>query len=942
MTSAEIRRQYIDYFVTRCGHTFVPSSPVVPLDDPTLLFTNAGMNQFKPLFLGQEKRSYTRAVNSQKCIRAGGKHNDLEDVGRSRRHHTFFEMLGNWSFGDYFKAEAIEWAWDLLTNVWKLDPDRLHVTCYEGDEANGVPRDTECAELWHKITGLPASRIHYFGKDNFWEMGDTGPCGPCTEIHIDRTPDKTGGQDVNGDDPRVMEIWNLVFIQYNRNPDRSLTPLPARHVDTGMGFERICQIIQGVDSNYGIDLWQPYFQRLSELTGRRYEGRFPATNAPDPAAEAADPQLRTDIAFRVIADHLRMATFAICDGAQPGNKGRDSVLRSVIRRAVRFGYQQLDLRSPFLHGLVPVVADSMGEIFPEVRARSRAVSETLLAEEESFFRTLERGIHLFEEAAERGRADRTISAGDAFHLHTTFGFPPDMTKQMAAERGLGVDLPGYEQLFAKFQEESGKRPSAAGLGAVDMKGLPGTDDSAKYGSSPIQARVLAAGLGSPMKFEASPGHVFEAGSHLVLLLDRTNFYAEQGGQVGDSGRIRGPKGVFRVATTLRSGDYVLHEGIVEAGTLSVGDEVRLEIDPSRRSTEQNHTATHVLNWALREVLGDDVQQKGSLVDPEKLRFDFSHGSPLATDELMRVQSLVDAQISAGHAVYAQDAPQEMALKIRGLRAVFGEKYPPMVRVVSLGVPVNELLKNPTDERWRGYSIEFCGGTHVQNTREIGAFVVVGEEGVSKGVRRVVCLTGDRAVRAQRAGESLLDRLREAKLLEPSALAGLISALQKESSSSDIPAVVRRDVQAGIVELQTRVKQWEKSARPSVKLDVSEVAEKLLAGGWSCGSEKVVVGDVPGADEEALRSVLDSLRKRSPGCAALVGAVVGERVQFAAAVSEELIRRGLKAGDWVREAAKTAGGSGGGRPQMALAGGKDPAKLGEALEAAEAYARRLLS
>src|SRR4051794_36610721 len=417
MTSSEIRQQFIDFFVQRHGHTFVPSSPVVPLDDPTLLFTNAGMNQFKPIFLGQEKRAYTRAANTQKCIRAGGKQNDLDDVGRSRRHHTFFEMLGNWSFGDYFKRGAIEMSWELLTKVWKLDLTRLHVSCFEGDEKNGVPRDTESANIWKEVAGLPDDHIHYFGKDNFWEMGETGPCGPCTEIYIDRTPDKSGGKHVNGEDPRVMEIWNNVFIQYNRNPDRSLTTLPAQHVDTGMGFERITQVLQNVDSNYEIDLFHPFWEVLTTLSGFKYGGMYPSTNKPDPVAEGANPQLRADIAFRVIADHVRCLTFALADGAVPSNDGRGSVLRRILRRAAFFGRQHLKLREVFLYKLVPVVVDAMGGAFPELTGNPKRVAEIIREEELSFDRTIDRGLELFAEASKKGQ----ITGVDAFELHATYG-----------------------------------------------------------------------------------------------------------------------------------------------------------------------------------------------------------------------------------------------------------------------------------------------------------------------------------------------------------------------------------------------------------------------------------------------------------------------------------------------------------------------------------------
>ena len=499
MTSDQIRQQYIDFFVQKHGHTFVPSSPVVPLDDPTLLFTNAGMNQFKPIFLGQEKRAYTRAVNTQKCIRAGGKHNDLDDVGRSRRHHTFFEMLGNWSFGDYFKHGAIDMAWELLTKVYKLDPARLHVSCYEGDPKNGIPRDTEAAQIWKQVAGLADDHIHYFGKDNFWEMGETGPCGPCTEIYYDRRPESElhTPSPVNGEDPRVMEIWNNVFIQYNRDASGKLTELPAQHVDTGMGLERLCQVLQDKQDNFGTDLWTPLFDRIAQLSNLKYTGLFPKTNAADPEAEAANPQLRHDIAFRVVADHIRCLTFALTDGAVPSNEGRGYVLRRILRRAVRFGRQQLELNEPFLFKLVPVVVESMGNMFPELRVDPQRVVELIKDEEVSFGRTLGRGIQLFEDAAQDGK----ISANDAFKLHDTYGFPIDLTRIMAEERGMSVDVAGYEVLMEAAKEKAragGKEEntelttlSPDALSELTKQDVHPTDDSPKYSRQPIQAKIMA-------------------------------------------------------------------------------------------------------------------------------------------------------------------------------------------------------------------------------------------------------------------------------------------------------------------------------------------------------------------------------------------------------------------------------------------------------------------
>src|SRR5687768_12082649 len=664
MESRQIRQQFIDFFVQRHGHTFVPSSPVVPHDDPTLLFTNAGMNQFKPYFLGTETAPWPRVANTQKCIRAGGKHNDLDDVGRSRRHHTFFEMLGNWSFGDYFKRGAIEMSWELLTKVFGIDPTRLHVTCFEGDEKNGVPRDTETAQLWKEIAGLPDDHVHYFGADNFWEMGDTGPCGPCTEIYIDRTPDRTGGKDVNGDDPRVMEIWNNVFIQYNRNPDRSLTTLPAQHVDTGMGFERISQVLQDVDDNYAIDLFHPFWEKLSDLSGRKYAGLYPKTNAADPAAEAASPQLRSDIAFRVIADHIRCLTFALTDGAVPSNEGRGYVLRRILRRAVRFGRQQLELRDPFMHSLVPVVIESMGGAFPELRRDPTRVSEFLREEEVSFGRTLDRGIELFEEAARRAKS-KTIGGDDAFKLYDTFGFPIDLTVVMAQERGMSVDMPRYETLMEearKRSREGGKEGDARlfeippnVLAQLNEQQIKPTDDSAKFNAAPIGATVRAIWDGSKL-IDATHG-AEAAGQGVAVILDQTNFYAEMGGQVGDTGELRSRDGaVMAVKTTRAAGGYVLHVGDMIESHLSVGDHVTATLEGVRPRTEKNHTATHIANWALREVLGDPVQQKGSLVDPDKLRFDFSHGKSLADDEIARVEQLVNERIQLSPGVYAQVAP----------------------------------------------------------------------------------------------------------------------------------------------------------------------------------------------------------------------------------------------------------------------------------------------
>jgi alanyl-tRNA synthetase len=910
MTSQQTRQEFIDFFVKRHGHTFVPSSPVVPADDPTLLFTNAGMNQFKPIFLGQERRSYVRAVNSQKCIRAGGKHNDLDDVGRSRRHHTFFEMLGNWSFGDYFKRGAIEMAWELLTQVWKLDATRIHVSCYEGNDAAGIPRDDEAADLWKQVAGLPAERIHFLGKENFWEMGEIGPCGPCTEIFIDRTPGKNGGAGVeSGDNPLVTEFWNLVFIQYNRLPGGRLEPLPAKHVDTGMGLERVCAILQNKNDNYSTDLWEPYFAAIGKLAGRTYGGTFPDTAM---AEQVAGGQVQSDIAFRVIADHARMSTFAINDGARPDNKGRDSVVRSVIRRAVRFGYQVFGLRRPFLHGLVPVVIASMGDAFPELRRDPERIASIIQTEEAAFLGTIERGLGIFEEAAGRAK-EKTISGREAFDLHTTYGFPIDLTDQLAAERGLAVDHGEYERLWGEFVEESGKDRKQHQQVAVDLGAFSKTDDSPKYSTAGTSATLLGWAIGAQT---FSSGKLAE-GQDAALLLDRSSFYGEQGGQVGDRGEIVSITGRFAVSDTQRRGDHVLHMGKLISGELSAGQQVSMQVDAARHDTMRNHTATHLLNWALRRVLGDQVDQKGSLVDPEKLRFDFSHEKAVTAEQLAEVERLVNERVYGDLPVSAAVIPLGDAKQLAGVRAIFGERYPDPVRVVAVGTEDVRREASPD------LSIEFCGGTHLRRTGEIGLFKITGEESVSKGVRRVTAVTGRGAVRFVQELDANLRQIAQALSVPAGEAPKRVAAMQEE-----LRALKKKGSGGG-------------GAVAAGGLDPVAQASKLAAAAPELGGAKLIVGPIDGAGEEQLRSAIDSLKKKNPSSAILLASVAGEKVNFVAAASDDVIARGLKAGDWVREAAKVAGGGGGGRPQMALAGGKDPQKMGDALAAAIAYARSVL-
>ncbi len=959
MTSREIRKQFIDFFTRQNGHMFVPSSPVVPHDDPTLLFTNAGMNQFKPYFLGTSTAPWKRAANTQKCIRAGGKHNDLDDVGRSRRHHTFFEMLGNWSFGDYFKAGAIEMAWKLLTEVWQINPLRLHVTVYAGNPGDNVPADDEAARLWKQIAGLPDNHIHRFVDENFWEMGETGPCGPCTEIFIDRTPDMTGGPQVNGTDPRVMEIWNLVFIQYNRGADRKLTALPAQHVDTGMGLERICQVLQDKQDNYATDLFAPLFTAIGELCGKRYTGAFPELDQGS-GEESKNPSLARDIAFRVIADHIRCLTFALTDGAVPGNDGRGYVLRRILRRAVRFGRQYLELREPFLHQLVPVIVSTMSDAFPELNKNPAGVAGIIEEEERSFSRTLDRGLELFQIAAEEARAEKRqrtiISAHNAFKLHDTFGFPIDLTQIMAREQNMGVDIHGYELLMEQAREKARAGGKATQHSLADMPPevlaeLPHlrvkpTDDHAKYEHKPLRTHIAAIWDGHRLQESITAN---ESGT-VALILDKTNFYAEMGGQIGDQGEIKTDTGAtFIVEAARQLGGYVLHVGHLKNGKLQRGDSGSAAVFSARKRIEKNHTATHLANWALRETLGDHVEQKGSLVDGEKLRFDFLQPKSMEDHELEKVEFLVRTAIDRKLPVYTQVAPLEQARQIYSLRAVFGEKYPAMVRVVSVGVPVSDLLANPENPDWRKYSIEFCGGTHLASTEEAEEFAIIAEESVSKGVRRLVAVTGAAAQAARRnaaAIEALITSSKDGKQDEQIALA---NSLQQASRDTTLPLLTRRRALHAAAQVQERIKQQQKRQSLSQNSsDMNGTIAMLLDQVQNFGDSKLIVGQISDADIPTLRATVDAVKKKlHPAAIAMLlastitetdkqGNLLPPKVNFVAAVSDSLINK-ISAGDWVKTVAPVVGGTGGGRPQMAMAGGKDAHQIEKAMETARDFA-----
>ncbi len=976
---SRVRSTFVDFFVKQHAHRFVASSPVVPHDDPTLLFTNAGMNQFKPLFLGRAEPGsplfgLKRAANSQKCIRAGGKHNDLEDVGKDTYHHTFFEMLGNWSFGDYFKKEAVEWSWELLTKVYGLPAAALYATYFGGNKEAGLEPDLETKALWEKF--LPPERVLPGNmKDNFWEMGETGPCGPCTEIHVDRLTamgleSRMVAGLVNTGDPDVIEIWNNVFIQFNREEGGRLSTLPAKHVDTGMGLERLTSILQNKRSNYDTDVFMPIFAAIERITGARaYMGKLGTHDVGN-----------IDTAYRVIADHIRTITFAITDGAVPSNEGRGYVLRRILRRAVRYGRQTLGAKPGFFAQLVNSVVETFGEFFPELRKNPDRVIGIIREEEESFGRTLDRGIKLFEEAAHRAQAVRQagggskdsaqISADDAFRLYDTYGFPPDLTAQMAEERGMKVDVAGYERLMEGAREKAragsgGKFAAEAGGAAMlppdaiaRLSGALAVDKTAdidKFHGRTIRATVKAIWNGQNFDERAHAAH--GRASVLGIVLDKTNFYAEMGGQEADHGRINVSResrthhgdqhegGEFRVEDVRAFGGYVLHIGHVLRGELAVGDDVQLTIDAQRRAgVTANHTATHLLNLGLRQTLGDGVDQKGSLVAQDRLRFDFSHGKAVSPDELGKVESVVRDRIARDLAVHTDTAPLFVARQVEGLRAVFGEAYPDPVRVVSIGAPVAAILDKPKDAKWREFSLEFCGGTHVERTGQIHHFAIVSEEAVAKGVRRIVALTGVPAMAAVQAADNLARRIHAAAKLSESDLSATVTEVGNEIDQMTLPAARKAELRAALAQLQERVKGAQKQAAAGRAAEAASFARQI--GQSAAGSlEDFVINTIEvGDDRKALQAAVNTVVQLCPKKAVMLVSpdTEGNKIAILAVVPEALIKRGLKAGDWVKAAAEACGGKGGGKPDNAQGGGTDVSKLRDTLDAARTFAARLLA
>ena len=870
-STARIRSDFLEFFQGK-GHTIVPSAPLVPGNDPTLLFTNSGMVQFKDVFLGAEKRSYVRAADVQRCLRAGGKHNDLDSVGYTARHHTFFEMLGNWSFGDYFKKDAIAWAWELLTGVWKLPAERLLVTVYHTDD--------EAYALWRDMVGVPEERIVRIGdnkgapfaSDNFWQMADTGPCGPCTEIFYDHGAHIAGGPpgspDEDGD--RYIEIWNLVFMQFDRQPDGTLVPLPAPCVDTGMGLERLAAILQHVHSNYEIDIFQALIGKAAELTG------------------TADLENKS---LRVIADHIRASAFLIVDGVLPSNEGRGYVLRRIIRRALRHGWM-LGVRQPFFHQLVGTLCEQMGQAYPELPAARELVERALKAEEERFAETLDAGMKIFEEVAARA-AGGVIPGADAFRLYDTYGFPLDLTADIARERGLGVDNAGFDAAMEQQRETAraaGKFGGGVQLPAELVATLQPTGFLG-YDSLAAEGLKVVALLRDGRAVDAA-----SAGEEVIVITDRTPFYAESGGQVGDTGVLEAPQVRIEVADTRKfAGQFHGHLGRVAEGALKVGDMLSGTVDGARRAAiVLNHSATHLLHAALREVLGTHVQQKGSLVAPDRLRFDFSHFQPMSAGELAEVERRVNAQVRANHEGEVRHMGMQEALDF-GAMALFGEKYGENVRVLRFG---------PT-------STELCGGTHAARTGDIGLFKLVSEGGVSAGVRRIEAVTGQGALDHVASGEQRLDEV-------ATALGG---------SRGDVADKARA--------LAERIRRLEREIESFKAKAASGAAADLAASAVEVGGIKVLAARLEGLDAKDLREAVDRLKQQLVDTVVVLAGTQDGKAALVAGVNGAATGK-VKAGELLAHVAGRIGGKGGGRPDLAQGGGEDGPALVLALEEVPAW------
>jgi alanyl-tRNA synthetase len=872
MTGNEIRKQFLKYFESK-GHAVVEDSSLVPHDDPTLLFTNAGMVQFKRLFMGEEKREYVRAATCQRCVRAGGKHNDLENVGHTARHHTFFEMLGNFSFGDYFKTEAIEYAWDFLTNVIGLPREKLWVSIFEDDD--------EAHSIWEKVDGLPKGRIVRLGeKDNFWAMGDTGPCGPCSEIHIDQGPDVGCGHPeckvgCERDCDRYLELWNLVFMQFYRDESGKMTPLPKPSIDTGMGLERISAVVQGKHSNYDSDLFSSLISKIASISGKQY---------------GDDEQ--SDTALRVIADHCRSITFLVADGVLPANEGRGYVLRRIMRRAIRFG-RWLGLTDPFLTAITANVVELMNEAYPHVFDARELLAKVTLNEEERFRETLDNGLAILHAEIDRlqGAADEQVEGGVVFKLYDTYGFPIDIVRDVAQEKGLSVDETGFAKAMEEQRMRSKKSWKEGGLASMadGIRQLMQDGHQARFVGYDTQrcSSIISGMVGKGGDSITSAAR----GERISLFCPETPFYAESGGQIGDHGEIAGPAGRARVVDTITVGDgLILHEAEVAEGMLSVGEQVELTVEEGRRQRiANNHTATHILHAAMKQVLGDHIKQSGSLVEPDRLRFDFTHFSPLSPEEIKEIELMANREVRANMPVETEHLGREEAVK-SGATALFGEKYGEKVRVVSLG----------------DFSKELCGGTHVGRAGEIGLIKIISEAGIAAGIRRIEAITGESAfVRYQQAVDEI------------DSIADLL-----KSPVADLPNKIKRQLDT-LKELEKEVGQL------TAQLTTSGLDSMLQKAG-TVGNIKVVKAQIPLDSPKTLREVGDQIRDKLASGVIVLGGIFQGKAALLVIVTKDLTQK-LQAGTIIKDVAALIGGSGGGRPDMAQAGGPFIDKLSEALE-----------
>lgn len=893
ISGAKIRQDFIDFFIEQ-GHTYVPSAPLVPGGDQTLLFTNAGMVQFKDIFLGTDKRPYVRAANSQKCMRVAGKHNDLEDVGRDDTHHTFFEMLGNWSFGDYYKPEAITWAWQLLCDVWELPKDKLWVTCFK-DEKDEIPQDNEAATEWSKQAGIDPSHILFFGrKDNFWEMAETGPCGPCSEIHIDRGPSFCDKQDnaghicqVNGDCARFLELWNLVFIQYNRLNPTQLEPLPSKHVDTGMGFERIVSVLQNTNSNYRTDLFMPLLNTIRSLTGHN-DDEFEANITP----------------YRVIADHTRSATFLIADGVVPGNLGRNYVCRMIIRRAARFG-GKIGLHQPFLAEVAQKVIENYGEFYPELVRNRSAILSNLTREEERFQRTVESGVAKLENLLTRliSKGENILQGDLAFDLYATYGLPLEITRDIAKEQNLAVDESGFHQAMEQHRIASGAGEVFGTMGGEDVEIYrnilrelqdQGILDADGVHYNPYQLFETEQPLLALLKDGKSISQA-KPGDQIEVLLPETGFYVESGGQVSDTGRIFSPASGWEIeVVSMRkpAAGVIVHLGKVQQGEPRVNDQAIAQVDSQRRKDiMRNHTATHLLHAELRSVLGEHARQAGSLVAPDRLRFDFTHPQPVTLDQLEKIEAGVNRAILSNYKLNIAYKPLEQAIE-EGAMALFGEKYASTVRNITIGASLSN---------------ELCGGTHVEETGDIGIFLITSEGSTAAGIRRIEAVSGWRAY------ELIQKRFQIIKNI----------SLMLGVAPEEIPHKA------------TEILEALNTARKEISDLRHELASKEfiqhLVSVQTIKGVPVLAASLPGADIDTLREMTDRFRQKYPtGVAVLATVSKDERPIVIATITEDLVQRGLHAGDLVKHIAQPLGGSGGGRPTLAQAGGKDASQLDKAL------------